>query len=196
VNISGLSPLTPIVSAQGTHSDGGWFTGDRLVAVATIVAALMMAAVAIRAYRVQQRRARDERYARAFAEAIQAVEDYLETPYRIRRRPPRSPAIRFELTGLVSDIQSRIAFHEAWLTTMSPLIARAYRELIVAARQDAGPQMTAAGHSPPTRRDGAVPIGQRYEHPLANAAKERCLAAMQKELSSRAKIRRRRTPTP
>lgn len=152
--------------------------GDHSVALATIAAATLATLVALITYQVEKRRSRHERYARTFAEAIQAVVDYLEAPYRIRRRPMRDPRIRYELTALVSDIQSRISFYEAWLATTVPTVATAYSNLVAAARREAGPEMTAAWRAPATRSDGDVPLGQRYEHPLADAARDRCLAAM------------------
>lgn len=180
----------------GPGQDRGWFTGDHLVALATVLAAVIAAAVAIGSYRAEHQRARHERFARAFAEAVQAVEDYLEAPYRIRRRPPRDPGTRFQLTGMVSDVQSRIAFHEAWLTTLSPTVAEKYRDLVRAARQEAGPQMSEAWRARPTSADSQVPLGVRYEHPLSDAAKAACLTAMRWELTPKREIRRRRALRP
>ena len=38
-------------------------------------------------YGLNQRAARRERHSNGFAEALTAIEDYAEMPYRIRRRP-------------------------------------------------------------------------------------------------------------
>ena len=74
-------------------------------------------------YGLNQRAARRERQANAFAEALQAIEDYAEMPYRIRRRLGTHGA-RHELTEQISQIQSRIAFHQAWLSLETPEVAR------------------------------------------------------------------------
>jgi len=63
-------------------------------------------------YGLNQRAARRERQTKLFAEALAAIEDYAEFPYRIRRRPRTSEA-RHELTEQVSQKQSQIAFHQA-----------------------------------------------------------------------------------
>ena len=52
----------------------------------TIIAALIAALVAVAGYMVTQAQARRERKAKEFADALAAVEEYLEAPYRIRRR--------------------------------------------------------------------------------------------------------------
>lgn len=173
-----------------------WFTGDHLVALATVIGAVMAAAVAIASYRAEHQRARHERFARAFAEAIQAVEDYLEAPYRIRRRPPCHAEVQFQLTAMVSDVQSRIAFHEAWLTSLSPIVAEKYCKLVRVARQEAGSQMTDAWRSRATSTDTQVPLGEPFKRPLADAAKVACLSAMRWELTPRRQLRRRRELRP
>jgi hypothetical protein len=37
---------------------------------------------------------------------------YLETPYRVRRRPARDAGTRYEITNTISDVQSRIRLHQ------------------------------------------------------------------------------------
>jgi hypothetical protein len=57
----------------------------------TIIAALIAALVAVTGYMLTQAQARRERRAREFADALAAVEEYLEAPYRIRRRQAATP---------------------------------------------------------------------------------------------------------
>jgi hypothetical protein len=92
---------------------------------ATIIAAGVAALVVVVGYIVAQAQARQERRAKAFAEALAAVEDYMECPYRIRRRPNSDAATRQGITSAISDIQSRIAFHEAWLQVETPSVWQA-----------------------------------------------------------------------
>jgi hypothetical protein len=78
-------------------------------------------------YNLNQRAARRERQTKVFADALTAIEDYAELPYRIRRRPG-SPGIKHELTEQISQIQSRIAFHQAWLSIETPGVASSYED--------------------------------------------------------------------
>ena len=115
-----------------------------------------------------------------YAHALQAVQDYLEGPYRIRRKDGTAEARR-ELTQALSTVQSQINFHTAWLDIAAPKeVARAYTELVAAARGEAGPQMTAAWSEPPTADDATVPLGVAYPRPLSDAALATVKAAMSK----------------
>ena len=160
-----------------------WLSGDHLVAVGTVLAAVVTGLVAIATFRAERRLARSERLATAFAQAIQAVEDYMEAPYRIRRRPARDAQIRFALTSHVSEIQSRIAFHQAWMAVDASSVAVPYQRLVEAARVEAGVQMSYAWRGPATRADKDVPMGVRQPHPLSTEAKTACLTAMRIELN-------------
>ncbi len=82
--------------------------------IATIIAAVLAAAVAVCGYAIQQRMARRERRAAIYSEALRAVEDYLEAPYLVRRRDG-SAANRQAITTHISDVQSRLAYHRALL---------------------------------------------------------------------------------
>lgn len=153
--------------------DGGW---------ATVIAAGVAALVAVIGYALTQAAARRERNRRAYGEALAAVMDYLEAPYRVRRRPASDPRTRYEITSAISEIQSRIRLHAAWLAVTSPRVSRAYNDLVVAARVEAGAHMTAAWSERAFTRDSQMALKIRYEHPQADAARDRCLAAMRREL--------------
>ncbi|MDK1342907.1 hypothetical protein QNO09_06240 [Streptomyces sp. 378] len=93
----------------------GQATGDEWTWAET--AALIVPCIALfgafLTYALNQRAVRRERRAKTFAEALTAVEEYLEMPYRIRRRPESSSAIRQQLTDEVSSLLARMAFHQA-----------------------------------------------------------------------------------
>lgn len=138
--------------------------------------------IGIAAYTVvqQQKENRRQERAKAYAEAVLAVEDYLETPYRIRRRDG-SPAVRWELTEAISEIQSRINFHKDWLRiNASKEVFDAYIAFDQAARVEAGGQMTVAWNGPVTKKDRQVPLGEPLPQPQSAAAKEVVLKAMKK----------------
>jgi len=143
-----------------------------------IGSAFVAAVVAVLGYSLQQRESRRVVRATMYAHALQAVQDYLEGPYRIRRKDGSAEARR-ELTQAMSTVQSQINFHTAWLEVGAPTaVASAYSALVAAARQEAGPQMTTAWAALPTSDDAAVPLGVAYTRPQSDAALEKVKAAM------------------
>ncbi len=140
-------------------------------------------------YNLNQRTARRERQTNVFAEALTAIEDYAEMPYRIRRRPG-TPGARHELTEQISQIQSRIAFHQAWLCIETPSVARSYEDLVRAAKTQAGNQMKQAWLEPATTEDAQVSLGTGYPRDEIDAARGRCIEAMRDALG---RTRHRRT---
>jgi hypothetical protein len=149
----------------------------------TIVAALIAAVVAVAGYMLTQAQARRERRGREFAQALGAVEEYLEAPYRVRRRQAASPEARDAITGALSDLQARIAHHRAWLYVEAPAVARAYDALVAAARAEAGAQMTEAWQSAPLATDADMNLKVAYRHPDSDAERDRVIEAMRQNLS-------------
>jgi hypothetical protein len=162
----------------------GWTwaqTAALLAGAVAVVGALISVAVT---YGLNQRAARRERHTNAFAEALAAIEDYAELPYRIRRRP-RTPEGRHELTEQVSKIQSRIAFHQAWISLEAPGVARSYNDLVRAAKAQAGKQMAEAWLTPAITKDAQVNLGIAYPRDEINAARGQCVEAMREVLGRR-----------
>ena len=135
-------------------------------------------------YNLNQRAARRERQTNVFAEALTAIEDYAELPYRILRRPGTAGA-RHELTEQTSQIQSRIAFHQAWLSIETPDVARPYEDLVRAAKKQAGNQMKQAWLESAITKDSQVNLGTALPRDEINAAREQCIAAMREALGHR-----------
>lgn len=160
-------------------ADPGWFqgpvTGDGL---ATLLAAILAAVVVMIGYSIQKRQARKAEQSIIFSEAIRALHDYLEAPYRVRRRDGGAVA-RMAITDHVSDVQSRLAYYDTLLRLHAPPnVSVAYKELVAAAKAEAGPQMTAAWRAHPTRKDKEVPLGVKLEQPRSTAALEKTIALM------------------
>jgi len=132
-------------------------------------------------YGLNQRAGRRERHSKAFAEALAAIEDYAEMPYRIRRRLSQLSS-QHELTEQISQIQSQIAFHQAWLSIEAPSVAEDYAELVRAVKQQAGKQMREAWLMPTARRAAQFNIGVVYERDKINAARSRCIDTMRSAL--------------
>lgn len=155
-----------------------WVASDWATIVGAVGAALVAALVAVTGYVLQQRSARQDRHRTMYAEALRAVEDYLEAPYLVRRRDGSADA-RQRVVQHVSDIQSRLNFYCAWLQLHAPArIHAAYLEYVVAARSEAGGQMTREWRSRPTRRDREVPMGQPYPRPVSDATRAKVLTEM------------------
>jgi hypothetical protein len=160
----------------------GWTwaqTAALLAGVVAIVGALVSVALT---YGLNQRAARRERETKLFAEALATIEDYAELPYRIRRRH-RTPDARHELTEQISQIQSQIAFHQAWLSLEAPGVARFYSDLVRAAKTQAGSQMAQAWLKPAITKDAQVNLGVAYPRDEINAARDQCVEAMRQALS-------------
>lgn len=153
-----------------------------LGAGATVLAAIIAAVVVVAGYVVQQRKARSDRRARTYAEAIRAVHDYLEAPYLVVRRDG-SAAARVAISSTISEIQSRLRFYESLLSIQAPpQVADAFRELVMNARIEAGGQMTEAWQRRPLHRDSRAPRGQALKHPLSDAGMKKALASMRADL--------------
>ncbi|MFD5865561.1 hypothetical protein ACFWGP_11445 [Agromyces sp. NPDC127015] len=167
-------PVTP----DDTITADAW-----IGAGATVLAAVIAAVVVVVGYVVQQRKARSDRRARNYAEAIRAVHDYLEAPYLVIRRDGSATA-RMAVSSTISEIQSRLRFYESLLGIQAPAhVAEAYRELVKCARAEAGGHMTKAWRARALRRDRRTPRGERLRHPLSDAAMKRTLDAMRSDLA-------------
>lgn len=159
----------------------GWTwaqTAALLAGAAAIVGALVSVALT---YGLNQRAARRERHTKLFAEALATIEDYAELPYRIRRRP-RTRDARYELTEQISQIQSQIAFHQAWLSLEAPGVAGSYSNLVRAVKTQAGSQMAQAWLKPAITKDAQVNLDVVYPRDEINAARGQCVEAMRQAL--------------
>ncbi len=134
-DVSGLRPVSNSRPAEGRAEErpregfvrhygdmagaAGWTWAQTVALLAGVMAVAGALVSAALTYHLNQRTTRRERQANVFAEALRAIEDYAELPYRIRRRSG-TPESRHELTEQISQIQSRIAFHQAWLAIEAP----------------------------------------------------------------------------
>jgi hypothetical protein len=156
--------------------------GAFLGVLGAVLAAVIAAIVAVKAYKAQQREAQRQEKATFYAEAVRAVEDYAEAPYRIRRRDGSAQARR-EVTQHISDIKSRISFYSAWMAIHGTgAVATAYDGFVRTAQAEAGQQMTTAWKERPTRKDKDVPIGSQLPRVATDRARTTLLAAMKEDL--------------
>ncbi|MGW6817739.1 hypothetical protein [Streptomyces sp. NPDC055005] len=132
-------------------------------------------------FTLNQPAARRERRSKTFAEALTAVEEYLETPYPIRRRPT-SPNARRELTDEASSLPARMAFHHAWLQIEASAVAEPYAALVAAARSEAGVHMSEAWQQPPIETDSDMNPGTAHRRDRSNSARATRIEAMRQNL--------------
>lgn len=170
------------IAAEEAHSS--W--AQAVVLIAAFIAILGGAITAALTHSLNQRAARRERQARAFAEALGAIEEYVELPYRIRRRRPTEEA-RHDLTEQISRLQARIAFHQGWLQVQAPDVAGWYEQLVRTAKQQAGAQMKEAWDRPPATGDAGMNLGGAYPRAEIDRARGRCVAAMRLDLGPRSR---------
>lgn len=103
-------------------------------------------------------------------------------PYRIRRRPKSSSAVRQQLTDEVSGLLARMAFHQAWLQIEASAVAGPYAALVATARSEAGAQMSLAWQQPPITTDSGMNLGAPYPRDQSNVARATCIEVMRRHL--------------
>jgi hypothetical protein len=158
-------------------------TGLSVSQIVVLLVPVIAGCFLLAGYLLNQIWARNERRAKAFAEALAAVENYLEMPYRVRRRPASDPETRATLTNQMSDIKAQIAFHQAWLQVEAPHVAEAFDTLVRAAQEEGGAQMQHAWKEPLRDTDAAMNLGVAYDRSKSDAARIRTLERMREELS-------------
>ncbi|MFI7553850.1 hypothetical protein ACIBQ2_29420 [Micromonospora sediminimaris] len=168
-----------MVYAQAAET--GWTAAQTAIVIVAVIAILGGVVSASITYTLNQRVARRERQAKAFAEALNAVEDYAEMPYRIRRRRD-TPEARYDLTDEVSKIQSRLAYHQALLQIEASEVAASYVALVRATKIQAGGQMQQAWQQPLLTTDAEMNLQVRYPRDQIDAARGACIETMRAAL--------------
>ena len=177
-----------------TESQTPWGWAQAAALVGPAITLLGTAVTVAVTYALNQQAARRERRARSFAEALTAIEDYAEMPYRIRRRLG-TPDARHEISAELSKIQSRIAFQHAWLQIEATEVAAVYHELICAARNDAGKQIRDAWARAAAATDKQmIEEDGPYPRDRIDVARSQCIVAMRAALGRRRRNRGFDTP--
>jgi hypothetical protein len=154
----------PSVDVLTLDGGGAILIAAGLQALATLIAVIVAGCIA-GGYRRQQKLAQARSRAKVHADAIKAIADYMEAPYRVLRRDG-SAAARMHLTNLISDIQAELRYFETLLRLESTdKVAAAYEAATAAARREAGGAITRAWRSRPTKRDRDVPIASPIPTP-------------------------------
>lgn len=158
----------------------------------TLLAAAIAAMVAVFGYMLNQEANRKDRKTRFYAEALRAIKELEEMPYRIAKRKDSSPETRASLGREVNDIFINVSFYLAWLGIDSPLVGRAYELLAARAIQCGEQQRKHAWKSSVRTNDDDFELGEFYsyatEHELSI-----CTTVMRRELSFFTFLRNRST---
>lgn len=175
--------MADVASITTTAVNTDWWANAAVVA-AGVLTALVASLAGVVTYLQQKKAARRDERARMYATAIQAVEDYLECPYRIQRRDD-SDATRTALTNRISDIQSAIAYHQALMQIHGDRgVAQAYDEFVAAARSEAGAAMAHAWECPPLRQAPGMPTAAQFARTASDNARTTLLLRMHADLNA------------
>lgn len=177
-NSSGPIPSGTSTTADGTNDGLGDFTWTQAV---TLAGALIAASMVVLTLIINAARARRDALAALYANALGAVSDYLEGPYRILRKDG-TPTTRFAITSKLSDVKSSIDHHQAMLRLQAPQhIADAFDDYVNAAKREAGRQMHDAWLKEPVTVDAGVNLGVSLPRADSEAARDRLCELMQAE---------------
>jgi hypothetical protein len=133
---------------------------DGEIAIATIAAgAISGGAASIVTLLYNSAQERRDRHRDHFSRALQAVSQYEEFPYIVRRRNAAQPeAERIRISTELRAVQAELSYHSAWITTESRRVGRAYAELADELRNVAGGLMRDAWNADPVRDDADMNI--------------------------------------
>jgi|ERR1017187_3234678 hypothetical protein len=148
-----------------------------------VLAAITAAAAGLLGYWLTSRSKQLDAKAKAYADALSAIEAYKSLPYRITRRA-KDGKDESDLQHLVGDIEQQVAFYRRWLALESATVGLAYEALANRVMKNGANDRRHAWaqEADPT----SVTSGFVYSDELEQGV---CLAAMRHDLG-----RRRRGP--
>lgn len=179
-----LAEVGKAAAHHGHSFFAGFDWGDGATIIAAVGAALIAAIIAVIGYSIQRKITRRTEQATLYADAIAAVEAYLEAPYRIRRKI-NDPANWFAISSAISDAKTAMSHQQALLEMHAPEpVVTSYAAFSRAAIVEAGPQMTAAWAEPVVQDPGQIPLGagNAYPRTSSDAARATLVAAMAADL--------------
>jgi hypothetical protein len=174
-------PTSPPVAAASDAGAGAVSSG---VLVTSLLSAAVIAAIvgALVNLWLARRKGADDERARVratFAEAYEAVAQYKEFPYAIRRRRDNDgPGERVRLSDELREVQARLSYYALWVKAESDDVGAAYDGLVSNLRRIAGKACHDAWEAPPARSDADMNIGPdvvdlraltSYEHAYVQA---------------------------
>lgn len=160
--------------------------GDFTWAHVTVLAASLIAATGVGAtLRANAANARRQNLTTLYGDALGAVAEYLEGPYRILRKDGEA-STRFAITNKLSDVKTNIDHHQALLRLHAePLVADAYDHYVNIAKTEAGTQMHDAWEAPAVIQDADVNLDTPLPRDASEQARALAVEMMQAHLRHR-----------
>jgi hypothetical protein len=146
----------------------------------TIVISIVALGVSLATFFLAGRRVRLDRQRQVFADAFEAVAEYREYPYIVRRRSPDEPAKeRQRIAGELSRVQAKLNAFKARLLVEDRYVGEHYAALVKQTRQIVGAMIKAGWDNEPVSADGEMhapkydfselePLDERYLQTIAD----------------------------
>lgn len=144
-----------------------------------IVAAVLAACVVVGGYLYERRNKRRDDLRELFSDALEAVAEYQELPYLVRRRSDSSPMTTADLSARISAIQTRLDFFTARLSLESEEVGLTFENLVRVVRSESGSQISEAWRADRLAEDSLMPLGMSYPRSKGEEAKTETLKMMQ-----------------
>jgi hypothetical protein len=158
----------------------------------TILAAILAALVATIGYWAARQGQRNDQRASLYAEALDAVDKYMNVPFLVYWRADSTPDTRSRLHDITQERILKMLYYRGLLRLHSPLVAEAYNALVTKTRAESSVYRQRAWKVPVAKDDAeyyqdspAYDYHNEQEYTL-------CVEAMRGELSFFSPLSRRR----
>lgn len=132
-------------------------TGEIVVAI--VAGAISGGAASVLTLLYNSAQERRDRHREHFSRALQAVSQYEEFPYIVRRRNGAQPEVeRLRISTELGAVQAELSYHSAWIFTESERVGEAYAALVGQLRKVAGGLMHDAWNAKPIEGDAGMNI--------------------------------------
>ncbi|HVM33817.1 MAG TPA: hypothetical protein VM784_00530 [Actinomycetota bacterium] len=166
--------MNPVLVSATDWSQSFWTNVFVPVAAAGVAAAVVVAG-----YLYERRNKRRDDLRALFSDAIEAIAEYQELPYLVRRRSDSSPMTPAELSARISSVQTRLDFFAARLSLEREEVGSSFRNLLGVVRSESGSQISEAWRSERLTEDSSMPLGASYPRVKGELAKKETLEIMQ-----------------
>lgn len=168
-----LSVQTYLFAAKtATASNSSWVAP-------TIVVSLLALAVSLGTFFAAGRRGRLDRQRQVFADAFEAVIEYREYPFIVRRRNTDEAAKeRQRISGELSKVQARVNAFKGRLLVEDPLVGRKYKELVAKTRVVVGGLIREAWNERAVTADDEIHAPVSYDFSAIDNADNEYLRAV------------------
>jgi hypothetical protein len=176
-------------AAAGPNWLDAFFDGFTWTQGGIIIAALIAATGVMATIITTSGRARRERLTDMYAEALSGVSQYIEGPYRIRRRTVGNADQRVAITTFLSDVKARMDHSQNMLNLHAPAgVGAAYKAYVSAAMREAGQQMHEAWTMPGIKHDLDVNLRVAYPKVGSDAMRAHLMLVIGANLAFRRRL--------